>query len=128
MKNIIRIAILIIIMFLCCIDVKAETPQNYKLVKKTCVKNYGHNNIRIVKGYSKRTTNIILHRKNKPYIVVEKIVSWSCGRYGFDKYGYYIKYNKYVKKGKKVISYCIYNPYTNYCDDVDFVIDNRKVR
>lgn len=128
MKNIIRIIILVIIMFLCCVDCHAQAPQNYRLVKKVCVKNYGHNNIRIVKGYSKRVTKIITHRKNKPYIVVEKIVSRSHGRYGYDKHGYYIRYNKKVKKGKKVISYCIYNPYTNYCDDVDFVVDNQKVR
>lgn len=128
MKNIIRVIILVIVLFLCCIDVKAESPQNYKLVKQTCLKNYGFNNIRIIKGHPDKLHKIITHRKNKPYIVVEKITSWSCGKYGFDKYGFYIKYNKKVKEGKKVISYCIYNPYTNYFDDVDFVIDNKKVR
>ena len=39
-----------------------------------------------------------------------------------------IKYNKKVKKGKRVISYCIYSPYNNYCDGVDFVVDNKMVR
>lgn len=128
MKNIIRVIVLVVVLLLCCVDCHAQAPQNYRLVKKVCVKNYGHNNIRIVKGYSKKVTKIITHRKNKPYIVVEKIVSRSHGRYGYDKHGYYIRYNKKVKKGKKVISYCIYNPYTNYCDDVDFVVDNQKVR
>ena len=129
MKNIIRVIILAVVLLLCCVDCHAQSPQNYRLVKKVCVENYGYNNIRIVKGcYSKRARKIILHRKNKPYIVVEKFVSYSRGRHGYDKHGHYIKYNKKVKKGKRVISYCIYSPYNNYCDGVDFVVDNKMVR
>jgi len=131
MKNVIRFIILIIVLFLCCIDVKAETPKktNYQIVKSICKRQYNKTKIKIVKGYNAKTEKIVTHRKGKNYIVVEKFVSYSCGgRYGYSKDGYYITYNKKVKKGKRVVSYCIYNPYTNYFDDVVYVVDNRKVR
>lgn len=130
MKNIIRVILLVIIMLLCCIDCHAETPKtNYQIVKAICKRQYNKTKIKIVKDYSKKTEKIITHRKGKNYIVVEKFVSYSCGgRYGYSKDGYYITYNKKVKKNKRVISYCIYNPYNNYFDDVTYVVDNRKVR
>lgn len=55
-------------------------------------------------------------------------MSYSKGTYGYSKKGEYVKYNKKVKKGKKAISYFIYNPETNYCDDVVAVIDCGKIR
>lgn len=129
MKNIIRIIVLVIIMLLCCVDVHAESPSNWQIAKSICRKQYNIKKVKLVYGcYSKKASNIILHRKNKNYVVIEKFVSYSRGRYGFDKHGHYIKYNKYVKKGKRVVSYCIYSPYNNYCDGVDFVVDNKMVR
>ena len=71
----------------------------------------------------------IEHRFGKEIVYIEKFVSYSAGgRYGYSKEGYYVAYNKKVKKGKKVKSYFIYNPYTNYCDDVVAVVDNHKIR
>ena len=70
----------------------------------------------------------IEHRKGKNIVYVERFISYSKGKYGYSKDGYYVKYNAKVKKGKKVVSYFIYNPYSNYCDDVVAVVDNHKVR
>lgn len=104
----------------------AKNAQDINLVKKLC-KPY-KKPIKIVQGYSKKTNDIILNRKNKKYIVVEKVDSVSCGKYGYDKAGYYIKYNKTVPKKKRVISYLIYNPNTNYCDDILWIVDNKMYR
>lgn len=41
---------------------------------------------------------------------------------------YYIAYNKRVRKGKHVTSYCVWNPCNSYCDDVEAVADNGKIR
>lgn len=128
-KEIIRIVLVIVCFGLCCIDCEASPVTTDKaLVQKTCKEVYHNTNIKYIKYNAKNAEKIILHRKGKKYIVVEKMVSHSCGTYGLTKEGYYITYNKKVKKGKKVISYCIYSPMNNYCDGVDFVIDNRKVR
>lgn len=71
----------------------------------------------------------VLHRKGKKFIVVEKIISYSSGkRYGLTKQGWYIGYNKKVPKGKKVISYFIYNPNSNAPDDYLWIVDNKTYR
>lgn len=71
----------------------------------------------------------IENRLGEDIVYIEKFVSYSAGgRYGYSKEGYYVAYNKKVKKNKKVVSYFIYNPYSNYCDDVVAVVDNHKVR
>lgn len=44
------------------------------------------------------------------------------------KDGYKIRYNKLVRKNKKHVVYLIYNPKTNYTDDIIAVISNNKVR
>ena len=129
-KEIARIILVTIILLLCCVDCEASpVTTNKALVQQTCKENYHNTNIKYIRYNSKNWEKIVLHRKGKKYIVVEKFISYSSGKdYGYSKEGYYIKYNKKVKKDKKVISYCIYSPYNNYCDGVDFVIDNRKVR
>jgi len=105
----------------------AVTPQktDTQIVKSYCAKHYKGYKIKYFTKWNEKT---ILNRKGKKVVYVEKMVSYSRGNYGYTKEGYYIKYNKRVAKNKKVISYCIYNPKTNYCDDVVAVIDNRKIR
>ena len=73
---------------------------------------------------------MITHRKGKKIVYIEKIVSISSGKnYGYTKKGhYYIAYNKKVKKGKRVVSYFVWNPNTNYCDDVIASVDNKMIR
>ena len=96
-----------------------------KLAKEYCKVNYPNHKIKFVKLCDKR----LLKRKGKKVVYIEKIVSKSKGKYGWTTKGhYYIAYNRKVKKGKKVISYCVWNPYTNYCDDVVAVADNKQIR
>lgn len=92
-------------------------------------KHYKNCSIKFIKE-GKQWQNIKLKtRKGKHVVYIEVIKSVSHGRWGrTTKYGCYIKYNKPVRKGKKVSSYCIYNPNTNYYDDVTSVIDNGMIR
>ena len=99
--------------------------KNNKLVREYCKKHYPKYTIRIVDKYDEK---VMENRKGKKIVFVERFVSYSKGKYGYSKKGEYVKYNKKVSKGKKVISYFIYNPETNYCDDVVAVIDCGKIR
>lgn len=96
-----------------------------RLVRQYCKENYPKHTIRIINKYDAK---IFENRKGKNIVYIEKFVSYSQGKYGYSKKGEYVVYNKYVKKGKKVVSYFIYNPKTNYCDDVVAVVDNKKIR
>lgn len=103
----------------------AKPTTDWGLVKSYCSKHYKGYKIKKVGLFDKRIDN----RKGKKVVYVETIISVSNGRKGgIIKGKWYIAYNKKVKKGKKVVSYCIYNPYTNYCDDVVAVVDNKKIR
>ncbi len=58
-------------------------------------------------------------------MIVEVVDSWSDGdESGYDKDGAYIAYNIPVPKGEHVRSIVVYNPCTDYCDDVIAVYDN----
>ena len=106
-------------------SVFAKSDKNRKIAKQYCKEHYPKLKVVFLKRYDEKK---LLHRKNCGKIYVERVISWSKGHYGYDKDGYYIWYNKKVKKGKKVISYLVYNPTNNYCDDVIAVIDNEKIR
>lgn len=69
-------------------------------------------------------------RKGKRIVYIEKCITISNGKKGgYTKKGhYYVAYNKKVKKGKKVTSYFVYNPYTHYIDDVVAAVDNKIIR
>ena len=102
-------------------------PTNRQIVNALCTKY--NKPVRIVDHNSKQADYIVLHRKNRPYIVVEKLVTTSNGKKGgYDKHGCYTAYNKKVKKGKKVTTYIIYNPKSNECDDILWVVDNQMYR
>lgn len=92
-------------------------------------KHYKNYTVKFIKE-GKQWQNIKLKtRKGKHIVYIEVIKSVSHGNWGHTtKYGSYIKYNKPVRKGKKVTSYCIYNPNCNYYDDVTAVIDNGMIR
>lgn len=128
MKKIITIALIMILTIGVCFintdNVLAKTKTNRQIATQYCKTHYSEKSIKFVKEYSK----LIDDRKNKPYVVVEKVVSKSKGNYGCDSKGYHIAYNKYHKKNSKVVSYVIYNPYTNYCDDVVAVVDSHMIR
>lgn len=112
-----------------------DKTTNYKLMKSVVKKNYPTKKVKIVNGNGDEDKywNVILSRKNKDYIVVEKVVSVGNGsKHGFYKTAdgneYIIGYNKKVTKGKRITSYIIWNPTSNECDDIAYVIDNNKVR
>lgn len=120
------ILILFILIFIIdCTSVSAKSKTDYQIVKEYCKKNYPKQTIKVVTKYNPK---IMENRKDKNIVYVERFVSYSQGSYGYSKKGEYVRYNKKVRKGKKVISYFIYNPKTNYCDDVVAVIDCGKVR
>lgn len=122
----IPIIIIAIFMFVAdCTTVFGASVNNETLAKEYAKHNYPNCKIVMLKKYD---ANKIENRADKNIVYIEKFVSYSKGKYGYSKNGYYVKYNKRVKKGKKVVSYFIYNPYTNYSDDVVAVVDNHKIR
>ena len=136
----ILIVILVAITVFSCFEYAGATEQktksSWQIAKDLCRKE-GYHKIKLVesnKVTDKQFWKIVDHRKGKPYIVVEKIVSVSDGNgYGWYSTGtkgtnYIIGYNKRVPKGKKVTSYVIWNPRSNECDDVLYVCDNRTWR
>jgi len=137
MKKIVAI-ILLCLVFVSCFEFRTEAAEksDWQLVQELCRKE-GCSSILLID--SNRTTDkkfwrIVDHRKGKDYIVVEKVVSKSDGT-GYGWYStktkgtnYIIGYNKRVKKGKRVTSYVIWNPKTNECDDILYVVDNKRVR
>lgn len=122
-KILIIIMVILNILGLFCIAHAGVTDK--KLVKDYCVKHYPKYKIVY---FTKWNEKKILHRKGKKIVYVEKSYSYSHGWYGLSKEGYYTCYNKKVKEGKKVTTYCIYNPYTNYVDDIVAVVDNKMIR
>ena len=113
-----------------------KSKSDWQIVQELCRKE-GYSSILVID--SNRTTDkkfwrTVNHRKGKGYIVVEKVVSKSDGT-GYGWYStktkgtnYIIGYNKRVAKGRKVTSYVIWNPRTNYEDDILYVVDNRTFR
>lgn len=127
MKKIIFVVILFVVLFSCPFYVSAKN-KDWEITKELC-KQY-HKPIKVISGYSKKNSYILSHRKGKKYILVEKVISRSAGKdFGYEIDGdYHIAYNKNVKKGKKVVSYIIYNFNSNEPDEILFVVDNGKYR
>ena len=113
--------------FVCLYNAESVSAKsNIQIVKQLCKKFKKPVKIISSNGNFVKT---ILHRKGKNYILVRKIVSYSSGKkYGWTKDGQYIGYNKKVPKHKKVVSYFIYNPKTNYFDDLLWIVDNNTYR
>ena len=73
--------------------------------------------------------NVMENREGKNIVYIEVIESTSNGDgTGTMDGGWMIAYNTTVPQGEHVMSYCIYNPNTNYCDDVVAVVDNGMIR
>ena len=121
--SIMLIAIMIVIANIT--SVFGVSVSDYELAKNFAKRNYPNCKIVLLKSYD---ANKIEHRQGTNTVYIEKFVSYSKGKYGYSKKGEYVKYNKKVKKGKKVTSYFVYNPNTNYCDDIIAVVDNHKLR
>lgn len=125
-KRIITIMTAIIILFTINVNVasaKSKPVNNQTIAVKYCKKHYKNYKVKIVNEYK-----VPKYRKSKRIIYVERVKSISRGKYGITKDGYYIGYNKPVKKNKRHVVYLVYNPKSNYTDDVVAVISNGKVR
>ena len=116
--------------------IQPNRKSDWEIVNELC-KNEGYSRIQVVntnEQTSDEAWRTINNRAWKSYIVVEKIISESNG----DGYGWYkiegtareflIGYNSKIKKGEMVTSYVIWNPETDECDDVLYVVDNAKYR
>lgn len=112
------------------VSVKAKS-KNLRLVNSYIKRNYDLKAYRVKYIKSKKLTYRMIRQragKNTIYVEVCKSIS-KGGRHGLQDRKYYIiAYNKNVKKGKKVTSYCIWSHCNNYCDDVVAVVDNGKIR
>lgn len=104
--------------------------KDLELVNKYLRTNYNLKKYKV--RYAKNdqlTEKTMINRANKKIIYIEVTKSISCGNgYGKIDGKWRVAYNKKVAKGKKVTSYAIYNPHTNYIDDVVAVIDNGMIR
>ena len=135
-KKVISIILILTTALLFIAMIQPNQKSDWEIVNELC-KNEGYGRIQVVntnEQTSDATWRVINNRAWKPYIVVEKIVSVSNG----DGYGWYkmkgatreyiIGYNSEIKKGEMVTSYVIWNPETDICDDVLYVVDNQKYR
>lgn len=104
--------------------------KNIQLVNDYIRRNYDLNAYKVKYiSTGKLTPKMIRERATRHTIYVEIIKSVSAGgKHGTYGKNYYIAYNKRVRKGKHVTSYCIWNPCNSYCDDVEAVADNGKIR
>lgn len=143
MKKFFAIAIMFILAtsFMVTFPASAKTYQpnsktNWQIVKELCRKE-GYRKIKLLdenKLTDKQYWKVVDNRRGKPYIVVGKVYSISDGTghgwYSTKTKGakYIIGYNKRVPKGKCVLSYVIWNPESNECDDILYVVDNKTWR
>jgi len=81
-----------------------------------------HGKVKIVNG-NQLTERKLINRKNK-VLYIERIVGRVINNRldGKTSDGYYISYKSLkgkVHKGSLIITYCVYNPYTHWVDDID---------
>ena len=122
------IVILFIILFLANFSIaNADTKNvNLELTENFCKTNYPECSIKFFTVWDEETMD---NRENTNIIYVEILHSRADGvKGGWTKEGWYIAYNTKVEKGTIVKSYLIYNPYSNYCDDIVAVVDNGLIR
>lgn len=67
---------------------------------------------------------------HKGIIAIEVAVSTASdkGTYGLDSDSYYIAYNRWRTPNSKVLSVLLFNPMTNYEDDIILAYDSGMVR
>ena len=116
------------------VSVKANTNKDLSVATTYISRHYPGYKVRFV-SEGKPNTMKLRTRKGKRVVYVEVLKSRAKGNlqgkrrsWGITTKGSYITYNRRVKKGKRVTSYCIWNPNTNYTDDVVAVVDNGFIR
>ena len=116
MKELIAIALIFTALF--------TVPENDReLAEQYAEEHYKTAQVEFVRN---ATEQELTHRNGK--VLIEIIDSKSDGKSGTTEDGYYIAYNKTVPVGEYVTSYIIYNPDTDYVDDVVAVVDNGEIR
>lgn len=91
---------------------KTTTKTSLTLAKEYCAKYCNGYKIKVVAHVPKK-------RNDNKHVYIEKVSTVSTGGFwGKTKEGYLIKYNKKVKKGKRIIVCLVYNPSNNIVDDV----------
>lgn len=116
------------------VTVKANTNKDLSVATTYISRHYPGYKVRFVPE-GKPNMIKLRTRKGKRIVYVEVLKSNARGNlqgkrrsWGITTKGSYITYNRRVKKGKRVTSYCIWNPNTNYTDDVVAVVDNGFIR
>lgn len=116
------------------VTVKANTNKDLSVATTYISRNYPGYKVRFVPE-GKPNMIKLRTRKGKRIVYVEVLKSNARGNlqgkrrsWGITTKGSYITYNRRVKKGKRVTSYCIWNPNSNYTDDVVAVVDNGFIR
>lgn len=116
------------------VSVKANTNKDLSVATTYISRHYPGYKVRFVPE-GKPNMIKLRTRKGKRIVYVEVLKSNAKGNlkgkrrsWGITTKGSYITYNRRVKKGKRVISYCIWNPNSNYTDDVVAVVDNGLLR
>lgn len=134
------ISFLFIVSLVTIISIDITPTYAKKITDKQIVYNYvtKHYSSYQIRYFTKWNEKTMTHRANTNIVYVQIEKSVSSGKidkrnsrcWGYIKGQHYYKtwYNKKVKKGKTVKSYYIYNPYTNYDDDIVAVVDNNLLR
>lgn len=83
-------------------------------------KMYPHHRVQVI-DTSKLTEKHLENRGGT--VIIEKITSYSRGHRGLCLKKYTVYYTRKVSKNQKVVTYAVYNPCSNYTDDVTGVVD-----
>lgn len=133
-SNLLITLALIMVLAMNPVTVKANTNKDLSVATTYISRHYPGYKVRFVPE-GKPNTMKLRTRKGKRIVYVEILKSRAKGSlkgkrrsWGITTKGSYITYNRRVKKGKRVTSYCIWNPNTNYTDDVVAVVDNGFIR
>ena len=118
--------ILTVIIFSLLLTTTASAATNVELINRFCRTNYPGKTVKIV-NQGKLNYHTFTNRKGKRYVYVIKFRARSCGTYGYTKTHSYVRFNKANPRNKWVNVYYIYNPHTNYEDDVVARISNNKI-
>ena len=134
-KNLLILVIVFIIILANTCSTFASSSSDYDIAKSYAKSHYPNCKVVLLKSYNAKK---IEHRKGKHIVYIELCISTSSGKkdkcngmyWGYIKGQHYYKtwYNTKVKKGVTVKQYLIYNPNTNYCDDIAAVVDNHRIR
>ena len=127
--------IFVTLVFSSAIEARAEqiAKRDAKQIKSFVACEYGNGYKIRIKEAEKTSDKTLANRKGKRIIYVDQFTTKSKGKYGivirngrFN--GRKIKYNSNHKKGKIIKVYWLYNPYSNFTDDVIAVIETGKTK